>query len=841
MKKVAQLLLSFVLLLAAFIPGVSRAEETPDPALDLWEAVVPLTTTVSFMNTGAHPDDERSQFLAYLSRGLGVQTSFLLSTRGQGGQNEIGPELGDPLGMIRTRELQASSKVLGIDIFFLNQSFDDSVKDFGFSKSPEETLQKWGESQTYERLIRYIREFKPDIIMPSFRNVDTQHGHHRAMNLLTKRAFEDAADPSVFPEQLEEGLTTWQIKKLYLPAETEEQTTTTIEIGIKDEKYDMTYPQLGEKARYLHESQGMGRDVGEGSVTVNLELVASTVGDIPEQEDSIFTDLPYDFSDFAKKMSKGGNAYKNKLVRLQDQLENVKEAYPSHEQVLDNAQQTLTDLRKLEEKISKGTQLSEELKTTLLQKLQVKEKQLTETIFTAAQLEVEIQVEDSQLTEADQTGVNITVSNNGMDSIKGLDGELTTPENWEIEGNPGAINLEPGKQQTFNYKVTVHGNDFYDAYDKPAISAELSFSTEKTEVEKVFYPDERVALLPKVSLQVDPENLVINTADVRDNIPVEVTIEKFAEGELDTEVALQLPENWSSEPASKSVSFSADESEKTVTFTLTPPPSVVEGSFTITPEAEINGSVVSTSVQTIQYPHIGTDYYLYNAKVDGVSFPLHYPENLKVGYVDSGFDKVADQLSNIGIDITKLSEEDLASGNLSQYDTIVTGIRAYLSREDLLANNSRLLEYVNQGGHLVVQYNKPWDNWNSDTTAPYKLVIGQPSIEWRVTHEDAPITVLKPESPLFNYPNTIKQSDWEGWVQERGLYFPMEWADEYETFVSVGDPGEDEFTGGILKADYGEGTYIYSNLVWYRQIQNQVPGGYRIFTNLISQPYYQAE
>ncbi|GAA0609751.1 hypothetical protein GCM10009001_28880 [Virgibacillus siamensis] len=215
---------------------------------------------------------------------------------------------------------------------------------------------------------------------------------------------------------------------------------------------------------------------------------------------------------------------------------------------------------------------------------------------------------------------------------------------------------------------------------------------------------------------------------------------------------------------------------------------------------------------------------------------MNLPENLKVGYIDSGFDKVADRLSAIGMDVTKLTTEDLQSGDLASYDTIVTGIRAYLSRDDLRTNNPRLLEYVRNGGHMVVQYNKPWDNWKPNETSPYKLVIGQPSIEWRVTHETAEVNVLKPKHPLFNFPNTIKQSDWDNWVQERGLYFPMDWASEYETFVSMSDPGGKEFQGGILMADYGKGSYLYTNLVWYRQIQSQVPGGYRIFTNLVSYP-----
>ncbi|MDP4551129.1 PIG-L family deacetylase [Alkalihalobacillus macyae] len=843
MKNLGKILLSLVLILSAFgtSSALSFAEEssTEDSNLALWESVVPLTTTASFMNTGAHPDDERSHFLAYLSRGQGVDTSFLLATRGQGGQNEIGSELGDGLGIIRTNELQASSKVLGIDTFFLNEDFEDSIKDFGFSKTPEETLNKWGETETYERLVHYIRTFKPDIMFPSFRNVDTQHGHHRAMTELTLKAYEDAADSSVFPEQLEDGLTTWQVKKLYLPAETEDQTTTSIQIGIYDEHYDMTYPQLGEKARYLHESQGMGRDVGDGPETVNLQLVKSTVGDIPSHEDSIYENIPYDFADYANTLSKGGNKYKQKLIHLQQDLEKVKSAYPNHQKVLSQGEKAYKQLQKLKKHMNKDKKLSDDLRNTLNHKLQVKEEQLSTTMFTAAQLEVDVEVADPQLTPNDSTNVSVSITNNGNSKIKDLSATLSTPKEWTIKGQHFTLSLAPGVQQTFDFNITAASRNYYDAYTPNAIEADISFKTKGGTLNKTFTPEERVALLPEVSVKPAPENLVINTKDVEERVTMDVNVEKFVEGALETDVALQLPDGWSSDPESQKVSFASNENMKTISFTLTPPEDVEEGEFQIVPKAQIGNEKISKNIQLIQYDHIGTNYYVSDAVVNGVAFPLEYPESLKIGYVDSGFDKVSDQLSNVGMDITQLSEQDLAQGDLSQYDTIVTGIRAYLSRDDLLQHNERLLEYVNNGGHLVVQYNKPWDNWDTYTTAPYKLEIGQPSIKWRVTDEDAPINVLKSEATIFNYPNKIKQSDWDGWVQERGLYFPMNWSDEFETYVSVADPGEDAFEGGILKANYGEGTYIYTNLVWYRQIQNQVPGGYRIFTNLVSYPYYE--
>src|SRR5690625_4332116 len=235
MKRILNLLLTVKLVLFLLpIHGEAQTNQQQDSDVDLWNVVNPLNTTVTFLNTGAHPDDERSDLLAYLSRGLGIKTSSLIANRGEGGQNEIGSELGDALGIIRSNEMIEAAEITGVKAYHLSETTSDTIYDFGFSKSPEETLKKWDEDITYERFIRFLRTYQPDIVMPSFRDVENQHGHHRAMSILSVQAFEDAADPTVYPEQLNEGLSVWQTKKLYLPAESEETATTSIEIGDYD-------------------------------------------------------------------------------------------------------------------------------------------------------------------------------------------------------------------------------------------------------------------------------------------------------------------------------------------------------------------------------------------------------------------------------------------------------------------------------------------------------------------------------------------------------------------------------------------------------------------------------
>ncbi|MRX56186.1 hypothetical protein GJU41_19695 [Bacillus idriensis] len=832
MKKFIVALLSIILVISTLqIRGhASASQEEPD--VELWNTLKPLETTVTFLNTGAHPDDERSDFLAYLSRGLGVTTSSLIANRGEGGQNEIGNELDNALGIIRSREMIEASKITGVKAYHLSETTSDPIYDFGFSKTPEETLAKWGEDLTYERLIRFIRTYQPDILMPSFRNDHTQHGHHRAMEILSERAFEDAANPKVYPQQLKEGLSVWQVKKLFLPAESPQTATTSIEIGMFDPIYNMTYPQLGEESRYMHKSQGMGNDIPAAPRQTHLELLKTSVDTKDSKE--LFAGVPYDLTEWALALPKKEKSTGVHLSKLQKNLDSIVSAYPNRNKIFTKTQTALKDVRKLIKKTKKA-KLDEKLKKDLLHKLSIKENQLETVSFVSSNLEVSAEAESNVLTKGQKTFVEITLKNGGEQILKDIDLSLAVPKGWKASAKNNVKDLSPGKTAKIIYKVDVPKNakDFH-AYDEPAIRVNIDFKNRGTKTEHTEELEETVAVLPDLSPTMSPKDVVVNTADVPEEMPVKVKVKNYHSGEIQSSISLNIPDGWRATPNKAAVNFSKQFEEKEVAFKLIPPKGITEDEFDIEAKAAANGKTYNSTIQEISYDHIGTFYYQYPAQIDGVAFELLQQPNLKIGYIDSGFDTIADSLTNTGLNITKLTESDLASGDLSQYDTIVTGIRAYLSREDLKANNARLMKYVEEGGHLVVQYHKPSDGWDAMTTAPYPLTIGNPSIRWRVTDENATVNVLQPESPLFNYPNKITEKDWEGWVQERGLYYPMKWDDRFETFVSMADPNEEPFDGGILMADYGEGTYLYTNLVFYRQIQGQVPGGYRIFTNLIS-------
>ncbi|MET3319468.1 UNVERIFIED_ORG: LmbE family N-acetylglucosaminyl deacetylase [Peribacillus simplex] len=831
MKKILVPLLS-LLLVFSLLPLAGSAAKKEKPNVDLWNAVKPLETTVTFLNSGAHPDDERSDFLAYLSRGLGVKTSSLIANRGEGGQNEIGDELDNALGIIRSREMIEAAKITGVKAYHLSETTSDPIYDFGFSKTPEETLEKWGEELTYERLIRFIRTYQPDILMPSFQNDDTQHGHHRTMTILSERAFKDAANPSVFPQQLKQGLSVWQVKKLYLPVSSADKATTSIEIGTYDPIFGMTYPQLGEQSRYLHKSQGMGSDIPAAPRQVHLDLKQSAV-DTKGQSD-LFTGVPYNFTEWADKLPVSASKLKSDFKNVQRDLNTVVAAYPNDQRVFTTSQTALSHVRSLTSQIKKA-KLNSELKNDLLHKLSLKEEQLQNVSYVSSGLYVQAKSASAILTKGQNTNVTVTVKNTGKQTLKKFSAKLNVPKGWKAKTKSKAINLAPNKSETITYQVNVPKDaSYYHAYDKSAITTNISYESGKTKTTITEELEGTIAVLPDVGLTLSPEDIVVNTADVQEEIPVTVTVKNYTEGKTSANVALKIPKNWKVSPTKATVSFNEKSEEKQVKFTLIPPKTIQNGEYQLKAEATVNGKTFDSTIQEISYDHIGTFYYQYPAAINTVAFELLMPASLKVGYIESGFDKVADYLSNAGLNITKLTADDLALGDLSQYDTIVTGIRAYLSREDLKTNNARLLQYVENGGHLVVQYHKPGDGWDALTTAPYPLTIGNPSIRWRVTDEKATVNVLKPESALFNYPNKITTDDWNNWVQERGLYFPMKWDERFETFISMADPNEEPFDGGILMANYGKGTYLYTNLVLYRQIQSQVPGGYRIMTNLIS-------
>lgn len=810
---------------------------------DLWKSIRPLTTIASAMNTGAHPDDEHSATLAYLSLGQGVNTSSVIAVRGEGGQNEIGSELGQALGVIRTRELQEASRITNVTLGILGEKLDDPIYDFGFSKSVEETLEKWGDSVVYERLIRQIRELRPDVIIPSFLNEASTHGHHRTINVLTVRAFKDAANPDIFPEHLKKGLQPWQIKKLYVPADSKDYSVNA-PIGEYNEIYGASYLQLGEESRFMHRSQGMGRVYDEGPVQGELfskyyKLELSTVTS-KEKENDFFAGIAFTFEDLAQEIEAKGTDSKGKVVRdlrtLHKDANEVIAAYPSFAGVLKQVHQMKANVQTALADV-KASDLEAAAKEDLLHRLQVKEAQLNTASMEAASVVAKVKPAESELVAGQTTKVVVSAFNGGSTTLRNVNLSLRVPAGWKADPAGAARFDQLGYNETASvvFEVTVPANaPLFKPYDPAVFQGQAEYEVYGTATALDVTPQNAVAVLPPYSMTLSPSATILNTLRAGEPIPVKVTVRNYTPGASKASVSLNVPEGWKVEPAVEELSFAAKGDTKSAAFTVKAGTNVAPGTFSVKAIAK-NGTVLSThGAQVIEYPHIGRTYLAQPAELSIQAFDLKVPDRLKVGYVSSGFDNIDQYLRQAGVDVVNLDAKDIESGDLSQYDTIVLGIRAYAFRPELIPSNQRLLSYVKDGGNLVVQYHKPEDKWSPEL-APYPITIGTPLIQWRVTDENSKVTPLAPDHPMFTTPNKITDQDWNGWIQDRSAYNPSQWGQEYTALISNGDPGEKEFTGTFLTAHYGKGVYTYSSLVWYRQIPALVPGSIRMFVNMISQ------
>src|SRR5699024_701386 len=665
----------------------------------LWQEVNSLNTIVSFMNTGAHPDDENSGLLAYMSVGEGVDSSTVLANRGEGGQNEIGTEAGEGLGVIRTRELEEASKFINNDLDLLNTGFDDSITDFGFSKSPEETLEKWGKEKTYERLIKEIRQKRPDILFTSFRDVENQHGHHRAISLLTEKAFEDASDPEVFPEQLEDGLETWQPKKFYLPAEDDkEDESLRINIGGEvDPVYEKTYPQLGEEARYFHESQGMGEDLPVEDQYESLELAKSDVSDKGHEEKTIFDDIPYDFEDYANQID--DEKLESNLTNLQDDLNEIVSLYPKKQDILEKTQEVLKTSNKLNEELEEDMfSISDSKRDDLLLRLKNKNKELQNVSIESADLDITLELENNQVVKGESTEGTLIIENNGETEIPDIEIDPIVPEDWETTEANNIESIKPGDTSTVTFDIKVPEDaDYFSPYEDPDVQANFSFHLMGARVEQTISTSakEPLTVLPDFILELSPEQEIVSTQDGEQEFEVDVNVINYTDESTDAEVELEAPDDWEVTPKEEELSFTERGEEQKVSFEVSTDSDIETKDYSLNAKVVSNDNEYSEVYHPIEYDHIGQTFRPKGkAEVDAESFSLDVPEDLKVGYIDSGFDNLPNQLQRIGMDVTELTSEDLESGNLDEYDTIAVGIRGYLDREDLKENNDQLLEYV---------------------------------------------------------------------------------------------------------------------------------------------------
>ena len=809
------------------------------------QSLAKLNELGSVLMIAAHPDDERTPVLAYFARGRHMRTAYLSLTRGEGGQNLIGSEQGAQLGIIRTQELLAARRIDGAQQFFTR------AIDFGFTRTPEETLQKWGRERLLSDMVWVIRSYRPDVIILCFTGTPRDgHGQHQASSIVGKEAFEVAGDSTRFPEQLK-YVQPWKAKRLALsvfnfPPQGQGAATglppgavpppqegpplptgprVNDDTGAYNPVLGYSYEEIAGLSRSQHRSQGMGNVPRVGSVESGYVILSGppTTKDLFDGIDTSWNRLP------------GGAAAGAILAEAQRSFD------PAHPE-------------KVASQLVKARPLIAAMADPLAK---VKLAELDEAIADCAGLFVEAQANAPEVTPGAKLTVTTTVLSRSSASVR--------IEGARFEGMfTGDLPLEAAKLEFNKSKVVkvdrqvpasqpytqpywllkAPSNDLYTVDDQtkiglpdnpPILEVRLRLSIDGMPFELVRpveyrYADralgERVrplVVIPAVAVDLPEAVAVFPNSDSRKvDVSVRANVAR-AEGA----VRLEVPSGWKVEPRSSAFRIALAGEQQELTFTVTPPET--ETTAWLQAVASVGARNIDSGVQVISYPHFPDQTLLITSDVKLVRADIHVTAH-KIGYIMGAGDEMPDALRQMGLEVTLLSQSDLEKGDLTRFDAIVAGVRAYNVRSDIRTNQQRLLDYVKNGGVYIVQYNT---GDNSLSVGPYALTA-PPGSKYRVTVEESPVTILHPDSRLLQAPNHITAKDFEGWVQERGLYFASKWDPRYETVLATKDPGEETLSGGELWTHYGKGVYIFTAYSWFRQLPSGVPGAYRLFANLLS-------
>ena len=846
-----------------------------------------LHTTARLMHTVAHPDDGDGGMLTLESRGHGVSVVQLTLNRGEGGQNKLGSNLFDELGIIRTLELLAADRYYGVDQRFTR------VADFGFSKTPEETFQKWGGHDiALADMVRVIRTYRPDVICTRFQgNSRDGHGNHQASGILTREAFRAAADPTKFPEQIREGLEPWQAKKLYMDnVRGTEDWTIKLETSQYDPLLGETYVQFGWKGLKHQLSQGAGGwTAPEGQRFSYYKLIDSD-GMTPApgaHETDFFDGIDTSLPALASRLG----ADESKVSGLRMQLQTIANTVDEATAAADKDQQAagaallkgLNLTRALIARVDAST-LSAAEKADLLASLRTKEHQFEQAANLAFGMDLELSpgtpdgrpmaasfpTEQGDVLAAVITAgkpflLRATLHNGSNAPMVIKEFALDVPDGWKSElfmdKVPSSINPGDGCALTFRVtppidaqptKAYFHRNDpDIDAVYKidnpryvtlalppPPVSARVEYSINGAEglirtVARTPMHDNKgdtwsmpLAVVPPFSVDASPSTQII-LAGANPSAQLSVGVRTTADRGNGT-VHPEAPKGWTTDPNSAEVAFT-QAGQRSVDFKEFPD-GAKEARYEVRAQLSADGRDYADGYSLVARPDLGGFFYYQPALQRASIVNVKIPQALKVAYVMGAGDDIPTVLRELGLDVTLLTPEDIASGDLSRFGTIVLGIRAYDTRDDLKKNNQRLLDYARNGGTLVVQYNTSPGDFNEGHYTPYPAQLSRD----RVTVEQAPVTILDPQSPVFHYPNQITEHDFDGWVQERGLYFMNQWDSHYTPLLACNDPDQPQQKGGMLLAQYGKGYYIYTGFAFFRQLPFGVPGAIRLYVNLLS-------
>lgn len=861
-----------ILALPLTIQAQPPTPDFPPPPKDTLPLLLrKLQTTARILHITAHPDDEDGGMLTLESRGHGATVMLLTLTRGEGGQNKVGSSLFDELGILRTLELLESDRYYGVEQRFTR------VADFGFSKTAQETFEKWhGHDIALADMVRVIREFQPDVITSRFSGTDRDgHGHHQASGILAREAFRAAADPNRFPEQLKQGLLPWQAKKFYM-----DNVRANEDWNVRF-KTSATDPELGGQSYAQVALNGLRHQLsqGAGSWTLGPEdrysyykLVDTVLPNYhPAHENDFMDGIDTSLAGLADRMP---IEYRAKLrAQLQsgtDQLENLGKCKS------EDSDCVVSDLGKLRSAIrttglapkplTKPTDAAiESVQVSLSDKLQ----QIEEAINSVTAVTLESSIDSATpLIPSQKFHVDALVKDRGgkaidasadlellgrgllVDSANGaaskmirqrqtaslrtddwivpVDSPITQPyfhrEDPERDtvyqlDDPALATLPLTPEPVQTRVVYQIGQEYSSIYDRPILKKQPEHTTP-------------VIIAPEFSLLLDAPSQVVPLSSTTART-IKASVTSNIPGAATAALNLNVPAGWRAEPTTREVKFTHAGEKQNFDFAVTPKAGA-EARYEIRAVLTYKGKKYEEGYSLVGRDDIGYAYY-FQPSIQRVSMvETKLPQNLKIGYLMGAGDDIPTVLLQLGLDVEPIDQKNLASENLSRFATIILGIRAYDTIDELKKSNQLLLDYVSSGGTLMVQYNADVGDFNSGHFTPYPLEISRD----RVSVEEASVEILKPADPIFHFPNAITQADFANWVQERNVNVPSSWDSHFEPLLTCHDPGEPNRDGGLLIAHYGKGLYIYNAYSFFRQLPSGVPGAVRLYVNLLNAGHY---
>lgn len=822
----------YYLLLLVLAVSLSQAQKPKTPAsTEIYESLQKLNFLGSVLYVAAHPDDENTKLISYFSNNVKARTAYLSLTRGDGGQNLIGPEIRELLGVIRTQELLAARGVDGGEQFF------SRANDFGYSKHPDETLNIWNKNDVLSDVVLAIRKFKPDVIINRFdhRTPGTTHGHHTSSAILSLEAFDLASDNTAFPSQLKQT-DLWQPKRLFYNTSwwaygseekfnsVDKSNMLTLDVGVYYPLKGLSNNEVAAQARSQHLCQGFGRTLERGSQTEYIEFLK---GDPLSENKDVFDGI-----DTSWNRVKGGKA----IGAILNEVENsFNFQNPSvHIPQLMEAYKLLQNIEDDHWKTQKTKELKSVIEMCAGLYLEVSANNYWATQNETVTLAIEalnrsnqnITLESIKNANAIDISKHITLKENTKFNFKetfkvGSHQQPTTPYWLTKKGTLGMYQVDDKRLVGLPETPRVYKVDFNLLINNTPItfSKNVVYRFSKPDKGELYRPFE---IIPEVSAKITEQVIILNSNDQHD---ISVVV-KAGRNNLEGSVEINHPSDWEIFPKNQKISIKNKGEEQTLVFTVIPPKTQSEA--IISPIVHVGDKDYTKELIEIEYDHIPSQTVLLPSESKIVRLDIK-KKGENIAYIQGAGDVVPESLQQIGYNVRILKPEDINAETLSFFDAVVVGIRAYNTVEDLKFKQELLFDFVAQGGNMIVQYNT---NRGLKVTnlAPFDLELSRD----RVTDETAEVEFISPEHPVLNSPNKITQHDFEGWTQERGLYFPNKWAPAFTPILSMHDKGESAKKGSLLIAKHGEGYFIYTGLSFFREFPAGVSGAYRLFANMLS-------